>query len=197
MLSSMRSTALLVIMGACTSTSQGGVDAEACRTPQPIAVPDRFTFTPEAEDPFRLNQGPDASVTSSTTRGRCGPLDVKKEDLGGVPSFSITTLFCSWGTVETRTLTQVPEGAPVSLRLWHFSHIKIGKAEAQIEMRVDGRTLWQTTVPLPTDGALITADFGAPFPIAEGARLLWHVSNHGQNSWNFLSLDKLEVPCPD
>jgi len=189
---------MLLAVLACAACADSSVtpDAGACRIPLPIADPDRFVFTPEAEDPFRP-MGLDASVSSTTTRGRCGPLDVKAEDLGGSRSFSITTLFCSWGTAETRALAAIAEGDPLKVRIWHFSHIKIQNAEARIVIAVEGRTLWETRVPLPTEGALLVDDFPAPFAIAKDAKILWHVANHGQNSWNFLTLESsTEGECP-
>lgn len=159
-----------------------------------IADPERFALTAEAEDPFRPVAPLDAAGSSTTARGRCGPLDVKPELIGDQRSFSITTLFCSWGTAETRALAPVAEGDPLTVRVWHFSQIKLEAAEAHLLLAKDDRVFWRATVPLPSEGRLLSDELPAPFAIAAGDRLLWHVENHGQNSWNFIALETTR-PC--
>lgn len=182
-----------------------------CHAPRPLVDADRWTLVPAAEDPFRREPGPspdadagapdDAGTSADSgaplTRGRCGPLDAQPELLAGEPSFSVVTLRCAWATAEAPIEADVPAGAPLTLRIWHFSQLRIVDATAHLVLALEDRVLWETRVPLPSEGALITATTSVAAPITRGTRLRWHVANHGDNSWNFLSLTaELDGPCP-
>lgn len=185
----------------------GSGDGGLCTVPVPTVSVDGFSLVPLEDDPFAPAHVMDAGTSTSgdagtsTTgfvRGRCGPDEIKQELLGDTPSFSITTLFCSWGTVRTPLLEPITAGETLHLRIWYFSQQAFSEAQATLEIRIDRKTLWKGTVPLPTSGSLIVEDIVAPFAAPQGAELLWNVSNHGTNSWNFLELSRDGLgPCPD
>ncbi|MFO0726145.1 MAG: hypothetical protein U1E65_20345 [Myxococcota bacterium] len=179
-----------------------------CAIEVPLFDVGSFRLEPEGSDPFAVDHQPDAGVsmdagtssTSTTTfvRGRCGLDDIKPELLGDTPSYSITTLFCSWGTLRTVLEQPIVAGEKLHLRIWYFSQQRFNTAEAKLEIRVDGKKLWNGTVMVPTSGSLIVEDIDAPFSADVGAELLWNVSNHGSNSWNFIELAKDGMgACPD
>lgn len=197
--------ALSAVAG-CKGGSGSG-DGGLCTVPVPTVSVDGFSLVPLEDDPFAPAHVMDAGTSTSgdagtsTTgfvRGRCGPDEIKQELLGDTPSFSITTLFCSWGTVRTPLLEPITAGETLHLRIWYFSQQAFSEAQATLEIRIDRKTLWKGTVPLPTSGSLIVEDIVAPFAAPQGAELLWNVSNHGTNSWNFLELSRDGLgPCPD
>lgn len=197
--------ALSAVAG-CKGGSGSG-DGGLCTVPVPTVSVDGFSLVPLEDDPFAPAHVMDAGTSTSgdagtsTTgfvSGRCGPDEIKQELLGDTPSFSITTLFCSWGTVRTPLLEPITAGETLHLRIWYFSQQAFSEAQATLEIRIDRKTLWKGTVPLPTSGSLIVEDIVAPFAAPQGAELLWNVSNHGTNSWNFLELSRDGLgPCPD
>lgn len=196
----------LTALAGCKGGSGSG-DGGLCQSFVPTVSVDGFRLVPVEDDPFApahvLDAGTSTSGDAGTSttgfvRGRCGPDEIKHELLGDTPSFSITTLFCSWGTVRAPLLEAITQGETLHLRIWYFSQQAFSEAEAKLEIRVDSKTLWKGTVSVPTSGSLIVEDIVAPFAAPQGAELLWNVSNHGSNSWNFLELSREGLaPCAD
>lgn len=129
---------------------------------------------------------------------RCAPVvQMRAEDLTGELSYTIETRGCRWGTVSQPAPFAVAAGEALNYRLWYFSQTNFDVAQARLLMAVGAEELWTLLVALPVSaGALVYDSFPAPRAIAAGEPLLFHVENHGTNSWNLIELTVSRMePC--
>ena len=170
---------------------------EMCPTQVPVVDPASFRIVDVRDDPFEPDM-PDAgtSSTSTTTRGRCTSSDARIEALGSDQTFTIETRYCSRLTVEAETLEDIEQGEALQLRLWHATLLPYGPAIAELVVSIDGDEVFEQIVPIPGNSELIADTVFCPDDIPRGTRVSWHVSNHGANSWNWVSLTAERLrPC--
>jgi hypothetical protein len=110
------------------------------------------------------------------------------EYLSEEPVFSVDTGGCTYLTARQRSLRHVVAGEKLVLRVWHFALHAGESATAHVAVRIDERTLLDTTVPIPAAGGLLNVEEVAPESITEGAAVYFHLHNHGDNSWSFVEL---------
>lgn len=188
---------LVLAASACTEGP-----TPSCSLAVPIVEVRDFEIVAQADDPFEADAGvPDTgtATTSSTTlpRGRCGPEATMVEDLGTSATYSIVTRECSRLTVSSALLEPLEAGETVELRIWHFPLLPYGPAEATLRVGLEGEWLWSEVVAIPAQSRLLQGRFTTSRAIPVGTPLRWHVSNHGVNSWNFVSATVMRMrPCP-
>jgi hypothetical protein len=110
------------------------------------------------------------------------------EFLSEEPVFSVDTGGCTYLTARQRSLRHVVAGEKLVLRVWHFALHAGESAMAHVAVRIDEKTLLDTTVPIPAAGGLLNVEEVAPESIPEGAAVYFHLHNHGDNSWSFVEL---------
>jgi hypothetical protein len=161
----------------------------------PLVEHTAWTIVPEDLDPFPPPPGGDAG----TARARCGPGDMMVEELNGELSYTIKTRLCSYGTAEQPALSSVAAGELLTMRIWYFSQLRFEATEATSILAFGSDPVWTRTVPLPaTTGGLLLATMPAPVALAMGTPIRWHISNHGENSWNILEASVTrQVPCSE
>ena len=49
-------------------------------------------------------------------------------------------------------------------------------------------TVWETTLEVPAEFQVVEASWGAARTYAAGEPVYFHISNHGENTWSFVSL---------
>lgn len=188
-------TALVACAPATAPDTDGISDARACSTIVSLIDATTWSVVPPPDDPFRRDPPLDAA-TSTGARDRCGLEDTQVEPLAGEPSYSIVTRRCGWGTAQAPLARAVPTGTPLTLRIWHYSLVRLFADSARLALAVEDRVVWERAIAVPSEGALIADEVVLDAPVAAGERLRWHVSNHGENSWNFLSLTaRLDAAC--
>lgn len=179
---------LVLLVGLLSVAACSGAEP-ICTGPASLVDHSKWLFVEEANDPF---------TTTSTTVRRCGPFDANEEALGGDNSFSIRTVACNYATVEQPSLVAVTKGEPVTFRIWHFSLTAFDSAEANVKLAIDQGMLSSETVQLPSAGDLIFGTIPAPADAPIGTEVLFHIDNHGSNSWNMIELSvQRPAPCPD
>ena len=109
-------------------------------------------------------------------------------------SLEIDTNFCNYLALSQPSLAPIAAGATVELDFYYFDLTAPEPAEAHFAMLVDGQILWETTIAIPGKANVHSESFAAPFAAPEGAEVIIHLHNHGQNTWQF---DGLRVWVPD
>jgi hypothetical protein len=193
---------LVVACAACPSPDQCQKKTNIIdNTKWSLVAPDQDPFT---KDPSSLVE-PDGGIYPPDDPGTgiphddrvCQNADVYSENLDGDESLTINTNFCGWATVTEKLNVPFQKGDDFFARVFYFQQIAPGIANAHLVATVDGRPLFQQTIPLPAPSTLIAQDFKAPFGANPGATLMLHLDNHGVNTWNILELSKtVPAPCP-
>jgi hypothetical protein len=125
------------------------------------------------------------------------PADVFSEVLDEDTSLTVNTNVCGWATISEPLSDDFAIGQSMFARLFYFQQIAPGIADAHVLVTVAGQTVFQKTLPLPQPSTLIAEDFKSPVAGKKGDPLLWHIDNHGVNTWNILELSKTTpVACP-
>lgn len=155
------------------------VAAPACGCPHdpgPLVDPDAWTLVGANEDPFedRLSQID------------CEAFAYGAEFFGGERAFSVDTGDCNYVTVTQPLLRGVCAGAQVKARLWHFE-LTGPPGEGHVAMAIDGATVWEERVSIPSDSELLVSRIDAG-ELAAGTPIHFHVHNHGSNSYSLLEV---------
>lgn len=127
----------------------------------------------------------------------CGDAGVYTEVLDGAASLTVDTNTCGWATVKQPLEIDVAKDATMFARVFYFQQIAPGIADAHLILTVDGEPFFAQTIPLPQPSTLIAEEFPAPFAASQGAELMWHVDNHGVNTWNLFEVSvTTPAECP-
>lgn len=170
---------------ALTLAACAGDDAiDVPRTPAALVNPFDWTALAPADDPFADHRPADAA---------CPP-----GSWGGEPFAEQYTLevqtgpgACRWLSARQPTLSPVAAGDPIRIRLWHFALTpeRPGeRAEAHAALALAGDVIWERRVVIPAEGGLLLDTVAAPRTLPAGAPLVFHLHNHGANTWNLLEV---------
>jgi Cd2+/Zn2+-exporting ATPase len=178
------------------------VEAPLCEERVPLVDVSLFSPVAVGDDPY-VTGDPAQFFADRTREGDerprlCeAPREVGLNNLGGEPVFDVDTFNCNWATVEQPLLQDIEDAARIRVRVFYFSQLARFLSEGRNVITVGDQVVLDESVALPTESGLL--GFEAPFPLAgtKGDRVVWHVANHGENSWNFIELSMVrEIPCP-
>ena len=110
------------------------------------------------------------------------------EDLGGEPTFAVKTMGCDYATVSQPSRSMVRAGENIAIRVWHFSLTSPSGGTAVLAIHFGSYRVWDAHIPIPTPGGLHPLNWVAPADIPENTPIIFHVSNHGQNEYNFVEM---------
>ncbi len=155
-----------------------------CHPPKELAdvvSPAKWSVVPPERDPYdAFRPGPDA----------CPPTAFGLEDLGGEPTLGINAQDCAYVTLEQPALAEVERGDLVHIRIWHFQLVALEASTATMALTIDGRTILEREIPIPSPSELLSPRFTADFDAPAGANIVFHVRNHGSNSYNLIELSR-------
>ena len=140
-----------------------------------------WSEVPLAEDPYAAFH-PGANA--------CPPTAYGVEDLGGENSLYINAQDCAYLTVTQPAAVEVDEGDPLHLRIWHFQLVALNAATATLTLTIDGNAVLEERIPIPSESDLINPELTADFESPRGAPIIFHVRNHGTNSYNLIELSR-------
>ena len=104
---------------------------------------------------------------------------------------------CGWATVAQQTRADLVAGDEVLSRLFYFSQTSFPNDVADVALRLGDDDLWRFAVPIPTTSKLELPSVVLQRDVPAGTRVLFHVGNHGDNSWNLLEVSRVRnVFCP-
>ena len=118
----------------------------------------------------------------------CGLLEVGPENLGGVWVYSVQTGECNWHTIAQPSVLPMVPGDLLQLRVWHFQLIADGPATAHVRLTVNGQLWASIDEPIPNIGRMIVVDMPVTESIPAGSEVVFHLDNHGINSWHLVDL---------
>lgn len=107
---------------------------------------------------------------------------------------------CRWLSAGQPTLSPVRAGDPIQIRVWHFSlnpPLGSGPTTAHVAVALGDAIVWSHRVRIPTNGALLLETVEAPVDAPAGTPMVFHVHNHGDNTWNLLEIIARPAPADD
>jgi len=110
------------------------------------------------------------------------------EELGGEIVYSVYTQYCSYMTATQPALSSVSEGEEFYLRFWHSTLTAPMGATASIVVLIDGDVVWNQEFPIPYPSGLEVVKLEAVRDYPEGAQIVYHVDNHGNNEYSLVEL---------
>ena len=183
-------SAAALLLAACGGDSAANARAEAVGPapadagPSPnwtrvnLIDPSRWTPLSADEDPFE-DRPEDVHCPESA---------LMTEPLGGELSYGIDTGMCNYVTAKQTSLVPVTAGETIQVRLWHFALSASEPAKAHVVLTVNGLGVLEKHVPIPSASGLITAEASVREFVPAGSPVLFHLHNHGENSWSLVEV---------
>ena len=123
-------------------------------------------------------------------RTRCTRTDFG-EEYGGV---ELSTVRCGYLTLRQGLLRSVARGALIELQLWHSPLVSERPREGLIALRIGEEESWQQPLLIPADAESWTIRWENDRDLDTDTEVLFHVHNHGANSY---TLYRLSVGYPE
>lgn len=159
----------------------GDVDAaEVGAIPVDLIDHDLWQRVPEARDPFG-HEGP-AHVTC--------PDGAWYVDLGLI---EVDTERCNHVTLEQPLREPVRAGDRVGIVAWSGRLLSPdGASEGHVAVSIGDAVFWEERVAIPSGGYFFTPTLVASADAPAGTPVRFHVHNHGFNTWNLVSVRRLD-----
>ena len=100
---------------------------------------------------------------------------------------------CHYLAAGQPLLRDVPDGAPIAVQRWHQPLHADPAAEGHLALAIGGEVIWERTVAIPAPYAVIRDLVAAPRAQLAGETVVFHVHNHGANTWNLGAV----FSCPE
>lgn len=102
------------------------------------------------------------------------------------PTLGVDTGACNYLAVAQPAGRDVAAGERLTVDLWHFALEGGGPAHAAVA--IDGAVVWEREIEIPADSALIHEEVAVARGFAAGAPVVFHLHNHGLNTWNLIDV---------
>jgi hypothetical protein len=155
-----RLSVVVLMFSACAPTVEAG----------PIVTPEAWQRAADDDDPFMEHR----PATYGCADGGWGVEDGELE---------IDTGACAYLSIEQPVLLDVPAGATIGVRLFHQPLHADDDAVGHAALAVDGVVLWERSVRIPGPANAYDDEVMAPRAIVAGERVVFHLHNHGANTW--------------
>lgn len=103
-------------------------------------------------------------------------------------SFEVQTGLCDYLTVRQPTLQPLAPGDVVSIRAFNYELSAPAPSEGYLGFAIDGVIEWEARVPIPGAAGPLSTDITFDRTLPAGTEMQLHVHNHGENSWELLSV---------
>ncbi len=113
----------------------------------------------------------------------CPPEALTLEFVNGDEAVEVTTGVCNYLALTQPLLFEVKRGDHVDFRVWHFELKAPEAAQAHVGVAIDGEVVWDEWREIPSLGGLLTSSWTADRDIPAGADVVFHLHNHGLNTW--------------
>lgn len=146
----------------------------SCTGREPKPVIDAAVWLPVQPDPLDASQ----TCAASATRLEEGLVEVD-------------TTQCNHVTLSQPSLTRVREGDLLDLFAFHSALSAPEPAQGRMALWIDDMLVWEALPDIPSSEVIYLDTVTSPATFPKGATVQLHISNHGGNSWRFVSLDRL------
>lgn len=117
----------------------------------------------------------------------CADSATRQEQLTGAHTYTVNTANCNYLAASQPLMAPIAKGDKLDLRIYHADLDAGSAAEAHVAVLVKGDVAWQKKVPIPSDGEVMVESWNASKSYAAGDEVVFHLHNHGSNSWNFIA----------
>jgi len=98
--------------------------------------------------------------------------------------FEVDTTLCDYLSAGQGAQVALRAGETVSVLMYHGSLTWWEEASAHAAVAVGGEVIWEETIAIPAASEVYIADVVVPSDVAVGAPVVFHLHNHGSNTWN-------------
>lgn len=141
----------------------------------PVVVGDQWRLVRLSDDPFS---------SFLETRIPCRAIDFG-EEYNGV---EVSTQNCGYITLSQSILRKINVGDLLELNIWHSPLLSTHLSEGMIILQINQTLLWSQPLSIPAPAQSWTIQFHSPVKIMKDEALLFHIRNHGANSYTLNSL---------
>lgn len=107
----------------------------------------------------------------------------------------IATASCNYAGLVQPSLRAVAKGDTLHAFLYHFDLLAVAPATAHLAVTLGDSVVFDRTIAIPGPAEVFDVTLTAPADAPAGAPVVFHLHNHGQNTWTFASL-QVEVLSP-
>ena len=140
-----------------------------------LTDPHAWSVLEDAADPF-ADHRPDSVTCPGQAWGSEGL------------TFEVDTGLCDYLSVAQPALLPLEPSDAVDIVVGHFPLIARQPAEAHAAVLIDGVIAWEVTVPIPSETQVYEAAWSPTEPVPAGAEVVFHLHNHGSNTWFLATL---------
>jgi hypothetical protein len=109
-------------------------------------------------------------------------------------SLEVLTGLCDYVTLSQPTLEPLEPGDVIDILGLHGALWAAEPAEGYMAIAIDGVIVWELTVSIPNDAAVIDEQFTVDRSVPLGSDMQFHVHNHGLNSWDLTEVMITHAP---
>jgi hypothetical protein len=182
----------MALLGACgdsppapTLVDTGGSDTFADATAD-TTFEDPLTLLIDHALWQQLDESVDPFLEHRPEEFECGEAGLYKED----GYLEIDTGICNYVSITQPSLEALQPGETLEASLWYGPLLADGVFEAHAAIVLDGEVVWERSVPIPNPGGLAVALFEPQRTYPAGTPLIFHLHNHGLNTWNLVYIGK-------
>jgi len=103
----------------------------------------------------------------------------------------VDTTACKWVTLTQTTRAEVAEGDRLEFDFSHFDLDADAPATAELRLRFDDCDAWSKSIPIPGAADVYAEQFRSPCRLTSDSQVLFHLHNHGQNTYQLKDLSRL------
>jgi hypothetical protein len=104
-------------------------------------------------------------------------------------ALEVETGLCNYLSLSQPSKVALAKGDTLHLVLWHGNLAFETPAQAHVAVVIDGKTVWEAEVAIPTEANIYDLRIPIEFDAPEGSAVAFHLHNHGYNSWTLLQLE--------
>ena len=148
------------------------MDTASISEPLDLTDPHLWTQLSAEEDPF----------------GDHRPVEVSCDEEDGLTVESglleIDTTFCNYASLVQPSLTTVDLGEVLEVLVYHGSLTSSEEAEAHVALMLGEQVVWEQQIGIPSGSGVYSVEVDAALSAPAGTSVVFHLHNHGANSWN-------------
>jgi hypothetical protein len=163
-------------LGGCSNAPAPAAEKtnETFQTLVPLEV---WSSVARADDPF---------ITDPEAAPACvGPGFRLETDL---QQLELDTGLCNWVTLRGSALFDVSAGQELQLEFSHYNLEAAAPATAELRLAFPDCDVWKKELPIPSAAAVYKEQIDSPCALKAGQAVLFHLHNHGQNSYQVQDL---------